>query len=109
MIFPYEYRVLWEVAARGPSRRDVMWMGSGRLPSSAILALLGTLRSLRHTQRVARDAARLYRLGRAAAPLVLFPWEDHWATPLADVRRMLNLPVAPEPIGGYTAEILAAA
>lgn len=80
-----------------------------RAPSSAILALLGTLRSLRHTQRVARDAARLYRLGRAAAPLVLFPWEDHWATPLADVRRMLNLPVAPEPIGGYTAEILAAA
>lgn len=40
MIFPYEYRVLWEVAARGPSRRDVMWMGSGRLPSSAILASL---------------------------------------------------------------------
>jgi ubiquinone biosynthesis protein COQ4 len=78
-------------------------------PSSAILALLGTLRSLRFTQRVARDAAALYRLGRAAEPLVLFPWEDHWATPLADVRRMLKLPEDPRPTGGYTADILAAA
>ena len=80
-----------------------------RAPSSAILALLGTLRSLRHTQRVARDAAALYRLGRAAEPLVLFPWEDHWATPLSEVRRLLKLPVDPRPIGGYTADVLAAA
>jgi ubiquinone biosynthesis protein Coq4 len=78
-------------------------------PSSAILAALGTLRSLRYTRQVARDAAELYRLGRAAEPLVLFPWEDHWATPLCDVRRMLKLPANPRPIGGYTAELKEAA
>ncbi len=78
-------------------------------PSSAILAALGTLRSLRYTREVVRDVIDLYRLGRAAAPLVMFPWEDHWATPLSDVRRLLNLPANPRPIGGYTAEILEAA
>jgi ubiquinone biosynthesis protein COQ4 len=78
-------------------------------PSSGILAALGTLRSLRHTRAVARDAIELYRLGKEAEPLAVFPWEDHWATPLADVRRMLKLPVDPRPIGGYTAELAIAA
>lgn len=80
-----------------------------RAPSSAILAALGTLRSLRYTRQVVRDVVELYRLGRAAEPLALFPWEDHWATPLCDVRRMLKLPASPRPIGGYTAELLEAA
>ena len=78
-------------------------------PSSAILALLGTLRSLRYTRDVVRDARELYRLGKHAEPLVLFPWEDHWATPIADVRRMLKLPVNPRPIGGYSAGLMEAA
>jgi ubiquinone biosynthesis protein COQ4 len=77
-------------------------------PSSAILAVLGTLRSLRHTREVMRDALELYRVGRDAHPLVVFPWEDHWATPLADVRRLLGLPAEPRTVGGYTAELLAA-
>lgn len=80
-----------------------------RAPSSAILALLGTLRSLRYTRDVVRDVIAMYRLGRDAEPLVMFPWEDHWTTPLADVRRMLKLPADPRPIGGYTEDILAAA
>jgi ubiquinone biosynthesis protein COQ4 len=78
-------------------------------PSSGILAALGTLRSLRYTRDVVRDVRELYRLGKQAEPLVFFPWEDHWATPLADVRRMLNLPANPRPIGGYTADLLEAA
>jgi ubiquinone biosynthesis protein COQ4 len=78
-------------------------------PSSGILAALGTLRSLRHTRQVVRDALELYRLGKQAEPLAVFPWEDHWATPLADVRRLLKLPVNPRPIGGYTAELMEAA
>jgi ubiquinone biosynthesis protein COQ4 len=80
-----------------------------RAPSSGILALLGTLRSLPYTREVVRDALELYRRGRDAEPLALFPWEDHWATPIADVRRMLKLPVDPRPIGGYTEALLAAA
>jgi ubiquinone biosynthesis protein Coq4 len=79
-----------------------------RAPSSAILAALGTLKSLRFTREVLRDAIALYRVGDAAEPLALFPWEDHWNTPLADVRRMLDLPTDPRPIGGYSAELLAA-
>ena len=46
----------------------------------------------------------LYRRGLAAQPLVLFPWEDHWNTPLADVRRMLGLPANPKRTGGYLTE-----
>jgi ubiquinone biosynthesis protein COQ4 len=78
-------------------------------PSSAILAAAGMLRSLRHTQQVVRDVIDMYRLGRDAEPLAVFPWEDHWHTPIADVRRMLNLPPTPRPIGGYTADLMEAA
>jgi ubiquinone biosynthesis protein Coq4 len=77
-----------------------------KAPSSAILAAVGTLRSLRHTREVLRDAHALYRRGLAAQPLVLFPWEDYWATPLTEVRRMLGLPESPRLTGGYTAELL---
>jgi ubiquinone biosynthesis protein Coq4 len=78
-------------------------------PSSGILAALGTLRTLRYSREVVRDVIDMYRLGRSAAPLALFPWEDHWATPLSDVRRLLGLPANPRPIGGYTAELMEAA
>ncbi|HEY5951262.1 MAG TPA: Coq4 family protein [Kofleriaceae bacterium] len=78
-------------------------------PSSGILAALGTLRSLRFTRDVVRDVRDMYRLGKQAEPLAVFFWEDHWATPLVDVRRMLKLPTHPRPIGGYTAALLEAA
>jgi ubiquinone biosynthesis protein COQ4 len=78
-------------------------------PSSGILAALGTLRSLPYTREVVRDVRDMYRLGKHAEPLVLFPWEDHWASPLAEVRRLLKLPANPRPIGGYTAELMEAA
>lgn len=75
-----------------------------KAPSSAILAIMGTLRSMRYSRDVWRDALDLYWRGRKAGPLVLFPWEDHWTTPLADVRRMLGLPAYPQPTGGYLTE-----
>jgi ubiquinone biosynthesis protein COQ4 len=78
-------------------------------PSSGILAALGTLRTLRHSREILRDVRELYQAGKNAEKLVLFPWEDHWATPISDVRRMLELPVNPRPIGGYTAELMEAA
>jgi ubiquinone biosynthesis protein Coq4 len=79
-----------------------------RAPSAAILAALGTLRSLELTRQVARDAIALYRVGVKADKLAWFAWEDHWATPLTEVRRMLGLPMNPRLTGGYTAELLAA-
>src|SRR5262249_49906876 len=78
-------------------------------PSSGILAVLGMLRTLRYSREVVRDVRDLYQLGSKAEKLVLFPWEDHSATPLSDVRRPLKLPVTPRPIGGYTAELMEAA
>jgi ubiquinone biosynthesis protein COQ4 len=71
-------------------------------PSAGILAALGMLKTLRHDRRILKDVAELIRLGRAADRLVVFPWEDHWATPIAEVRRLLKLPTSPRSIGGYT-------
>lgn len=78
-------------------------------PSSGILAALGSLRALPVSRRVLRDAIALYRIGLRANRFPVFPFEDHWATPLADVRRLLGVPVDPPRTGGYTIELLAAA
>jgi ubiquinone biosynthesis protein Coq4 len=78
-----------------------------RAPSAGVLAAMGSLRALPYTRRVVRDALRLYRLGLRAERFSVFPWEDHWETALVDVRRMLNVPLAPAVVGGYTVEVLA--
>jgi ubiquinone biosynthesis protein COQ4 len=77
-------------------------------PSAAILAAVGTLRGRRNAPAIARDAHELYRRGKRADKLAVFPWEDHWETPLDEVRRLLGLPEDPDPTGGYT-EVRAAA
>lgn len=63
-----------------------------RAPSSLILALFGTLRGLRVEPGLARNALTSFRMGLRAEKLAAFPWEDHWATPLHDVRESLGLP-----------------
>jgi len=73
-----------------------------RAPSSGILAAVGTLRGVRHTRQIVRDTAEMYRLGLRAGKLALFAWEDHWETPIAEVRRMLGLPEQPRTVGGYS-------
>ncbi len=72
-----------------------------RAPSSAFLAMAGMLRTVRKNRQIVRDVVRLYRAGAAAEKLVVFPWEDHWATPLTEVRRLLKLPENPGKTGGY--------
>ena len=79
-----------------------------RAPSTGLLAALGTLRGIRYTRQIVRDVVDMYQLGRRAEKLAVFAWEDHWARPLAEVRRMLGLPEYPRRIGGYSAELLAA-
>ncbi|MEO8705410.1 MAG: Coq4 family protein [Kofleriaceae bacterium] len=66
-----------------------------RAPSSAILAVLGTMRAARTKPDLPRDVVRAFRLGRRAKALPVFPWEDHWTTPLAEVRVLLGLPAVP--------------
>jgi ubiquinone biosynthesis protein COQ4 len=79
-----------------------------RAPSSGILAAVGMLRGARHSRQIIRDTVELYRSGLRANKLAVFPWEDHWATPLTEVRALLGLPQRPRTIGGYTAGLLAA-
>jgi ubiquinone biosynthesis protein COQ4 len=62
-----------------------------RAPSTAILTLAGTLRGLRENPTLPRDVISAYRRGRRAERLAAFPWEKHWATPLAEVRALLGL------------------
>lgn len=66
-----------------------------RAPSTFILSTVGTLRGLREHPTLAREVLAAFRTGRRAEKLVTFPWEDHWATPLAEVRAMLGLPTNP--------------
>jgi ubiquinone biosynthesis protein COQ4 len=60
-------------------------------PSSALIALAGTLRHRRSRRGLAREVLRAYRTGRDAAPLAAFAWEDHWATPLGELRQQLGI------------------
>ena len=64
-------------------------------PGNAILAVTGALRGVREKPGIVRDMIALYRRGKRANRLPSFAWEDHWATPLAEVRAMLGLPVEP--------------
>jgi ubiquinone biosynthesis protein Coq4 len=64
-----------------------------RAPSSAILATVGTLRGLRQRPTLVRHVLGSLWTGVRADRLPVFPWEDHWATPLRDVRRMLGIPI----------------
>lgn len=68
-----------------------------RSPGSAFLAVFGALRRVREHRDVGivRDVVKLYRTGRQAGRLPTFAWEDHWETPLAEVRAMLGLPLEP--------------
>jgi ubiquinone biosynthesis protein Coq4 len=56
-----------------------------------VIAVLGTLRGIRERHSLPREVARGFRRGRAARGLATFPWEDHWATPLNDVRAQLGV------------------
>lgn len=68
-----------------------------RAPGNAILALIGTIKAVRVKPGIVRDVVALYRLGMRASRLPTFRWEDHWATPLPEVRTLLGLPVTPRP------------
>ncbi len=106
---------LWHVVTRcetdpaGEIALQAFTFAQVRAPSSGILAALGTLRALPYSRQVLVDAIRMYRIGMKAERFAVFPWEDHWATPLVEVRRLLNMPTNPDVTGGYTADLLAAA
>lgn len=60
-------------------------------PSSLILAVAGTAKAARHVPGMPRAVIAAFRAGRRSEEMALFPWEDHWETPLAEVRALLGV------------------
>jgi ubiquinone biosynthesis protein COQ4 len=75
-------------------------------PSTLVLSAAGTLNFRRVRPGLPRAVLAAFKAGRAANPFVIFPWEDHWATPLVEVQRLLN--VTPLP-GSFAAPSIRAA
>jgi len=69
--------------------------GQLRAPSTLILSTVGTLKGLREKPGLPLDVLAAFRAGKAARPLIAFPWEDHWSTPLVEVRTLLGLATTP--------------
>ncbi len=69
--------------------------GQLRAPASGILAALGTVRGMSLKRDLVRYVVRALRLGSRTEKLAVFEWENHWATPLVEVREMLGLPADP--------------
>lgn len=67
-------------------------------PSSLLIAIAGTFRGVRQRRSLPREVRDAYRAGRRAAPMAAFLWEDHWATPLEELRALLGI-VAAAPNG----------
>jgi ubiquinone biosynthesis protein COQ4 len=80
-----------ETDAAGEIALQAFTFAQIRAPSSLILALAGTLQRVRQRPALRREVAAAFRAGRRAEKLALFPWEDHWETPLAEVRAMLGV------------------
>lgn len=59
------------------------------IPSALLITIMGTLRLLPYRPLHVRKALAAYRRGKATRSLPVFPWEEHWATPLADLRQRL--------------------
>ena len=60
-------------------------------PSTLVLSAAGTLNFRRLRPGLGRAVIAAFKAGRAANPFIVFPWEDHWATPLVEVQRLLNV------------------
>lgn len=69
--------------------------GQLRSPLSALIVLFGTPKHFvleRRWAALRTRIARAYRAGRDAEFLLSVRWEDHWAAPLDEMRRVLRLP-----------------
>ncbi len=75
-------------------------------PSTLVLSAAGTLNFRRERPGLPRAVIAAFQAGRAARPLVVFPWEDHWATPLVDVQHLLGITPLP---GSFAAPSVRAA
>jgi ubiquinone biosynthesis protein COQ4 len=63
-----------------------------RVPSALAIAAVGSFRVLGRAPDYLHRVAVAYRRGRATRQLAAFPWEDHWAEPLSELRSRLHCP-----------------
>jgi ubiquinone biosynthesis protein COQ4 len=88
---------LWHVVTgydtdpRGEVALQAFTFGQLRVPSSLILAIVGTVKGFNAERPMVSDVLAAYRAGVAAQRLATFLWEDHWATPLEEVREILGI------------------
>lgn len=74
----------------------IHWFSYGqlRLPVSAMIMLLGTMKHIVLEQRwgaMRHSMMEAYRAGRDAEPLMPVTWEDHWEQPLEEIRARYNV------------------
>ncbi|MBN9168089.1 MAG: hypothetical protein BGO98_35195 [Myxococcales bacterium 68-20] len=63
-----------------------------RVPSALVIAAFGSLRWMKLGRRHLADLRHAYRRGKATSFLPRFRWEEHWATPVSELRSMLACP-----------------
>jgi ubiquinone biosynthesis protein COQ4 len=74
----------------------IHWFSYGqlRLPVSAMIMLLGTMKHIVLEQRwgaMRHSMMEAYRAGRDASPLLPVYWEDYWERPLEEIRARYNV------------------
>ena len=85
------WHALLDLGITGHEEVVIHWFSYGqlRLPVSAMIMVLGTMKHLVLEKRWAalrHSALEAYRAGRDAAPLLGVYWEDFWEDPIEDVR-----------------------
>ena len=89
---------LWHVLTgyaadvRGELLLQAFTYAQTRAPSSLLLALFGSVRWAFRWPRQTKALRAAFAHGKAAGFLPLFRWEDHWETPVADLRKKLDCP-----------------
>lgn len=63
-----------------------------RAPSALVLVVFGTLRWMKLDREHFAELREAYRRGVAASFLPTFRWEEHWSTPVSELRAMLACP-----------------
>jgi ubiquinone biosynthesis protein COQ4 len=89
---------LWHVLTgyqpdvRGEVLLQAFTYGQTRAPSSLLLALFASVRWAFRWPNQTKALRDAFTRGKTAAFLPLFRWEEHWETPVADLRRRLDCP-----------------
>ncbi|MBX3200672.1 MAG: hypothetical protein KF894_21220 [Labilithrix sp.] len=89
---------LWHVLTgyapdvRGELLLQAFMYAQVRIPSALVLVAFGTLRWMKLERSYFAALRRAYRRGLAASFLPTFRWEEHWETPVDELRRSLACP-----------------